>query len=132
MWGFLLDIDIRLPKDDLPCKESFLHIDEALVAAASEEQIRVAKLLYEGTVYEYVEQLQQFALCPCDQTFEREARVAPDVLVRLLMDGTSQFCKAIALIHRVATCESDVGKGIGHDNLHQFICRHPPPTIEIP
>ena len=100
------------------------HIDDALVAAASEEQLFVAKFLNEGAVNKDIDILQQ-ALCRIivQEVFVAKACVAPDSLLGLLFDAFGQFCEAFCLEERVATTKGDVGKGVGHDLLKQVVRR---------
>ena len=126
------DIYVWLPEDNLTRIESFLDIDDTLVGRASEEQVRVTKTLDKGTIDEYVEQFQEFALRPRNQRLEGKPRVAPDILVRATMDGTCQIRKAVALIHGVATRKGDVGVWIGFDDLHQLLRRHLTAALGVP
>ncbi len=69
--------------------------------------------LYERTIYQDIYQLQQFQLGRIlHQVLKLIAREAPDGLVALLADGTSQLGKALCLKHRVASREGDVGEGV--------------------
>lgn len=77
--------------------QGFLYIDDALVAAAPEEEVGIALVLLVRTVYQYVYQLQEFKLSRIlHQVLEEKAREAPDGLVALLADGSCQFGKPSA------------------------------------
>ena len=128
----LKDINIWLPQNDLASVESFLDIDDTLIGRAPEKEVWVTETLDKGTIDEYVEQFQKFALCPCNQRLKGKARVAPDILVRTTVDGLCQIRKAVALIHGVATRKGDVGVWIGLDDLHQLLRRHLTAALGIP
>ena len=124
--------NIRLPQDHMSLIEGGGYIDETLIRRAPEQKIWIVKRLDEGAVDQYIDMLQQFALVVIDQAFKGEPREAPDVLLRLLMDGTGQFGKACRLIHGITTGESDIGKGVGNNDLHQLGGGHLPTPVEIP
>ena len=113
--------------------QGFLYIDDALVAAAPEEEVGIALALLVRTVYQYVYQLQEFKLSRIlHQVLEEKAREAPDGLVALLADGSCQFGKTLCLKHRVAAREGDVGEGIVHDFLHQLLGRRHRAMVDVP
>ena len=42
--------------------QRLLHVDDALVAAAPEEEVFIAQCLYEGAVYQYIDLAEKFQL----------------------------------------------------------------------
>ena len=90
------------------------------------------KPLDKRSIDEHVELLEEFALLLMNEALERETRIAPDVLIGLAMDGACQVSESLGLIHGVTSRESDIGKGIGDDDLHQLGGGHLPTPLEIP
>ena len=77
--------------------QRLLHVDDALVAAAPEEEVFIAQCLYEGAVYQYIDLAEEFQLLGIlHEVFEEIARKAPDALAALLPDGACQLGKAFA------------------------------------
>ncbi len=117
----------------LPSFNDFLHVDDALVAAAPEEEVFIAQCLYEGAVYQYIDLAEEFQLLGIlHEVFEEIARKAPDALAALLPDGARQLGKALCLKHRVAAREGDVGEGVAHDFLHQLVGRGHRAVADVP
>jgi len=113
--------------------QRLLHVDDALVAAAPEEEVFVAQCLYEGAVYQYIDLAEEFQLLGIlHEVFEEIARKAPDALAALLPDGARQLGKALCLEHRVAAREGDVGEGVAHDFLHQLVGRGHRAVADVP
>ena len=113
--------------------EGFLYIDDALVAAASEEEVGVVLRLDEGTIHQHVDELQELQLLGVlHQVLKEIAREAPDGLLALLSDGACQLSEALCLKHRVAAREGNVGEGIAHDFLHQLLGRHHRAMVDVP
>lgn len=113
--------------------QRLLHVDDALVAAAPEEEVFIAQCLYEGAVYQYINLAEEFQLLGIlYEVFEEIARKAPDALAALLPDGARQLGKALCLKHRVAAREGDVGEGVAHDFLHQLIGRGHRAVADVP
>ena len=55
--------------------QRLLHVDDALVAAASEEEVFIAQCLYEGAVYQYIDLAEEFQLLGIlHEVFEEIAR----------------------------------------------------------
>ena len=124
--------NVWFPQDRLTGIEGDLHVDQALVRTSPEEQVGVAQTLHEGPVDQHVELVQQFPLVVMDECLKGKTRETPDILIRIGMDGACQIGEARCLIHRVATREGDVGKGIVDDDLQQLLCRHLAPLVELP
>ncbi len=109
------------------------HIDQTLVAAASEAEAFVAKFLLEPAVHKYVDVLQQLMLPRiAQQPLKGVARVAPDALVAFLFDGACHFGKSFRLVHRVAAAEGHVGKVVGKHLLHDLVRGHPMTVVDVP
>ena len=113
--------NVWFPQDCLTCIERGLHVDQTLVRAPSEEQIGVTQALHERSIDEHVKLFQQLPLVVVDKRLKGETRKAPDILISIGMNGTCQIGKARCLIHRIATREGDVGKGVVDDDLQQFL-----------
>ena len=66
------------------------------------------------TVDQYIDPVQQFPLRRIlQQAFISISRIAPDILMCLFLDQTSQTGKAFRLIHRIAPTKRHIGKFIG-------------------
>ena len=124
--------NVWFPQDRLTGIEGGLHVDQALVRTSPEEQVGVAQTLHEGPVDQHVELVQQFPLVVVDECLKGKTRETPDILIRIGMDGACQIGETRCLIHRVATREGDVGKGVVDDDLQQLLRRHLAPLVELP
>ena len=90
------------------------HIDYALVAAATETQPFIFKGFDKTSVYEHINMLKQSLLYRVFEKFlEKETRIAPDILVALLLDSLGKGCKALWLEHGVTTRKGYIGKRVG-------------------
>ena len=112
--------------------EGSRNIDEALIGRSSEEKIWIFQLFDEGTVDEDINEAEQFTLVFLNEALESKPCVAPDVFVCIVVYGTGELSKTCSLIHGIATRESDVGKRVGHDNLHNLGGGHLMATAEVP
>ena len=117
----------------MPLTDGGLHVDDTLVATATEHQRVIALALDERSIDEDVNLIQELPLSRhVDECLKREARIAPDIFISTLMDGSRQLSKALRLVHRITSREGDVGIGVGLDDAHDIIRRHRMTTLKVP
>ena len=110
-----------------------MEVDDALVGAAAEEQIRVPLLEDEGPVDEYVEPGEQLRELRIGlDLLDGKSGPAPDGFRRFRFDAPGEFGEGFRLVERVAAGETDVGEFVGLDDAEQLFHLHPFPGVEVP
>ena len=85
-------------KNDFPCRASFVHIDVALVAAATEAQGGVSLGLDERSIHEHVQfthDIEQGGIC--QDFLPSVASVAPHVVTEFLFNPVDEGASAHGL-----------------------------------
>ena len=110
-----------------------MEVDDALVGAAAEQQVRVPLLQDEGAVHQDVqvgEHLREVGIGL--NLFQREAGPAPDGFGGLLLDAPGQFREGLHLVERISAGKGDVREVIGLYNFQQLFYVHLFAALEIP
>ncbi len=93
----------------MACLQRLLHIDKALIARATEEEIEALLGFDEGAIDQDFEVRQHGAHDGIGHDLlVEEAGVAPDGAMKLCVDAACQFGEGFGLIHRIATTERNI------------------------
>ena len=118
---------------NLALLETFFHSDETLITTATIEKVGVFQPFYVRSIYQNIDLFEQSALFGfCEERFESEACKTPDGFIAAFVDGMGQFGESFCLEHRVTSTESDIGKWVSKDDIHDFVGCHQLTLVEVP
>ena len=108
-------------------------MDDALIGAAAEMELRITKSLNERTVNQSIYIRKKLAqTLVCRDLLILEAGVTPYVLSGLFLDTASEFCKGLNLIEWISPGECDIGKFIRLYHLQKFVYGNFPTALKVP
>ena len=114
-----------------PCE--LFQMYDALVGAAAERQVRIAKLCLERTVHKSIDIWKNLAEARVGlNLLLGKSGVAPDGLAGLLLDAACKLCESLNLIQRVTSRKSDISKLVLLNDVKKLLHCHLISALEIP
>ena len=112
--------------------QRLLYIDDPLVITPSESQLDIALGKNERRIDKHIDSLKQRTETRIiDYVLPIITGIAPDILVEVGLDPSSQFSHFFSLEERVATRERDV-EIVEIDYLHQLVYGCVPTRFRVP
>ena len=109
------------------------YVDDALVRAASEDQVWITLCKDEGSIDQHIDPFEEGTLAGMgEDLLKGETRIAPDGLAAALAQAIGQACEGFGLKHRITAREGDVGEWIGQELVKERGDRDGSAMLDVP